>query len=144
MWYSHYNSWIPSNDSFKPTYDIRYATSLNGIDWDFKDICITSTSNKAVAAPCVRKINNTYHMLYSYREEVNENGKSGSYRIGYATSNNKTEWNLLEDQVYISEEGWDSEMICYPNILQLKNKLLLFYSGNQYGKEGFGYAISNI
>lgn len=144
MWYGHYTPWIQSGNSFRPTYDIRYAVSEDGISWEFKNKCISSSNNKAVATPCVRKINNTYHMWFGYRAEVDENGKSGPYKIGYAVSSNKTDWEQLEDQIYSSETGWDSEMICYPNILQLKNKLYMFYSGNHYGKDGFGYAQTNI
>ena len=144
MWYGHYTPWIQSENSFKPTYNIRYATSLDGISWEFKNICIPSSKNKAVATPCVRKINDIYHMWYGYRAEVDENGKSGPYKIGYATSFDKINWDLEKDQIDISETGWDSEMICYPNILKLKDQMLLFYSGNNYGKTGFGYAKTNL
>ncbi len=143
MWYSHYTSWVNSEKSFRPTYDIRYATSQDGINWKFKDKCIPSSENKAVATPCVRKINDKYHMWYGYRAEIDENGKSGSYKIGYALSSNKIDWNLEKDQIKISDKGWDSEMICYPSVLMMKDKMFLFYSGNQYGKEGFGYASLN-
>ena len=144
MWYSHYNSWIQTCDSFRPTYDIRYAISQDGITWKFKNKCIYSSNNKATAAPCVRKIKNKYHMWYGYRVEVDENGKSGQYKIGYSTSINKKNWKHHLDPMSVSKEGWDSKMMCYPNVLQLKNKMYMFYSGNGYGKEGFGYAITNI
>jgi len=144
MWYSHYINWIPSGNSFRPTYDIRYATSEDGINWKFENKCISSSDNKAVATPSVRKIDNTYYMWYGYRAEVDKNGKSGPYKIGYAISKNKTDWKLLKDQIHLSKTGWDSEMICYPNVLKLKDKMLMFYSGNHYGKDGFGYAQTNL
>ena len=35
MWYTRYAEWVPVGNSFRPTYDIRYATSTNGMDWNF-------------------------------------------------------------------------------------------------------------
>jgi predicted GH43/DUF377 family glycosyl hydrolase len=141
MWYTHYTPWIPTGNTFRPDYDIRFASSENGIDWKFRDKCLNPNKNESLATPCVRKINNTYHMWYGYRPGVDENGKSGAYKIGYATSINKNSWIRVDDNaISTSDYGWDYEMICYPYILQLKNKLIMFYSGNHYGKEGFGYA----
>ena len=40
----------------------------------------------------------------------------------------------------VSETGWDSEMICYPHIAKIDNKIYLFYCGNEFGKNGFGVA----
>jgi hypothetical protein len=154
MWYTHYTPWIKhtiTNENeldkitYRPIYDIRYATSLNGKDWDIQNACILPANiNEAIGAPCVRKIQGKYHMWYSYRDGIDENGKSGIYKIGYAISDNKTDWQRLDDRniLNISKSGWDSEMVCYPNILSLKNsnKVYMFYSGNYYGKDGFGYA----
>ena len=39
-----------------------------------------------------------------------------------------------------SGKGWDSEMTCYPWVLELNGKTYLFYSGNYMGRDGFGYA----
>jgi predicted GH43/DUF377 family glycosyl hydrolase len=140
MWYSHYNAWANINNEFRPTYDIRYAESKNGIDWDFQEkVCILPThDNEALGAPCVRKINNEYHMWFGYRENFNKGEK---YKMGYAISKDNTVWerhntNIIES----SEHGWDSEMVCYPYIIQLNDELIMFYSGNGYGKEGFGYS----
>ena len=141
MWYTHYNSWVPIDSNYRPTYDIRYAESKNGLDWDFQEsICIfPSHDNEALGAPCVRKINNEYHMWYGYRENLNKGEK---YKMGYAISKDNKTWTRQDNinTIQSSETGWDSEMVCYPYILELKDKTIMFYSGNNYGKEGFGYA----
>ena len=31
-------------------------------------------------------------------------------------------------------------MICYPNVIKVKDKLYMFYNGNGFGQSGFGYA----
>jgi predicted GH43/DUF377 family glycosyl hydrolase len=144
MWYSHYNSWANINNDFRPTYDIRLAKSKNGLDWELdENICVSPIhDNEALGAPSVIKLNNKYHMWFSYRDNFNKGEK---YKVGYAISEDKTNWSRLnQNSIETSDEGWDSEMICYPNILYLNNKLYMFYSGNGYGKEGFGYAITSI
>ena len=41
----------------------------------------------------------------------------------------------------VSDDGWDSEMICYPFVFDHKGKRYMLYNGNDYGKKGFGLAI---
>mgnify|MGYP003351118836 FL=1 len=78
-------------------------------------------------------------MWYGYRENLNKGEK---YKMGYAISKDNKTWTRQDNinTIQSSETGWDSEMVCYPYILELKDKTIMFYSGNNYGKEGFGYA----
>lgn len=149
MWYTHYNSWHVNEFHFnrleyRPTYDIRFASSKNGLDWDFKDhVCISPThENEALGAPCVRKLDNKYHMWYGYRDNFNKGEK---YKMGYAISEDKLNWKRQDNLNIIqsSKQGWDNKMVCYPNVLVLKDNTFMFYSGNGYGKEGFGSAKLN-
>jgi predicted GH43/DUF377 family glycosyl hydrolase len=148
LWYTHYTPWIKTSLGYRPTYDIGYAYSENGMDWKFGEKSIpSSNSNEAIATPCVRKINGKYHMWYSVRPGVDVHGKSGPYRIGYAVSDDKKTWKRMDETVDIhpSESGWDSEMVCYPDVLQTNEKTFLFYCGNNYGRDGFGYVeLKNI
>ena len=41
----------------------------------------------------------------------------------------------------VSEEGWDSQMICYSFVFSHKENYYMLYNGNQNGKEGFGLTI---
>ena len=41
----------------------------------------------------------------------------------------------------VSDDGWDSEMICYPFVFDHKGERYMLYNGNDYGKTGFGLAI---
>jgi beta-1,4-mannooligosaccharide phosphorylase len=78
-------------------------------------------------------------MWYSYRS----NEKITTYRIGYAESQNAINWVRKDESVGIdvSENDWDSEMICYPSVFTLNSKTYMLYNGNDYGKTGFGIAI---
>lgn len=77
-------------------------------------------------------------MWYSYRS-----GRGEKYRIGYAQSLDGIKWENKLDKVgvTVSENGWDSEMICYPFVFKHKSKLYMIYNGNEHGKYGFGLAI---
>jgi len=42
--------------------------------------------------------------------------------------------------ISVSKSGWDSEMISYPHVFELDDKIYMLYLGNQVGKAGFGLA----
>jgi hypothetical protein len=143
MWYTHYRPWLKTAMGYRPNYDIRYAWSSNGLDWQFGNQCIApANDNEALATPCVRKVDGKYHMWYSYRPGIDEAGKSGPYRIGYAHSDDGRNWTRADNEMTmgVSATGWDSEMICYPDVLQTEHGTIMFYCGNNYGRDGFGYA----
>ncbi len=144
MWYTHYKPWIASPAGYRPNYDIRYAWSKNALDWQCGVECIAPAyDNESLAAPCVRVINGKYHMWYSYRPAVGADGKSGGYLIGYASSEDGKNWTRNDESVglTLSESGWDSEMMCAPDVLETKENTYLFYCGNMYGRDGVGCAI---
>jgi hypothetical protein len=68
--------------------------------------------------------------------------RSKGYRLRYAESTDGLNWTRKDDEIGIdvSESGWDFEMISYPSVVKYKNKVYLFYNGNNLGETGFGYA----
>jgi hypothetical protein len=38
------------------------------------------------------------------------------------------------------DDGWDSEMMCYPHLFKSDESIWLLYNGNEFGKHGFGAA----
>jgi hypothetical protein len=42
--------------------------------------------------------------------------------------------------IAVSAEGWDSEMMEYPHIIQYRDTKYMFYNGNKFGHSGFGFA----
>jgi len=135
MWYVSGVEWVNKD---LPRYNIKYAESRDGINWDRKGVvCIDfkSKDENALARPCVMKENSIYKMWYSYKGE--------SYRIGYAESKDGIIWERKDDEagIDVSESGWDSEMIEYPFVFEHKGRKYMLYNGNDYGKEGIGYAI---
>ena len=65
------------------------------------------------------------------------------YRIGYAESENGKNFIRKDHLAGIepTENGFDSEMICYPNVVVHKGIKYMFYNGNDFGKNGFGLAV---
>ena len=63
--------------------------------------------------------------------------------IGYAESDDGLHWVRKDAEVGTgkSDTGWDSEMICYPCVVDVKGRRYMFYNGNRHGSTGFGYAV---
>ena len=147
MWYTSFLRWEILNGIPEPYYCIKSATSPNFIDWtpEAHD-CIPLIGNEGgIVRPSVVFKNGQYFMWYSYRKNTQyREGKANSYRVGFAVSKDGKFWERKDHEVGIdvSAEGWDSEMLAYPYVAEIKGKLMMFYSGNGFGQGGFGYAIA--
>jgi predicted GH43/DUF377 family glycosyl hydrolase len=145
LWYVAGKNWVEIDGAPEPVYKIRMASSENGIDWlkHGKDLIIDRLgAHECQACPDVIYRNGNYHMFFSYRDIRNYKNKEGSYRIGYASSQDMITWHRNDASVHIelSESGWDSEMINYPHVFDLDGATYMMYQGNGMGREGFGLA----
>lgn len=143
MWYTSFTRWALAGVKPTPEYNIKYAYSFDGVHWVKTNIvCIDEDNNGGVATPSVIIIDNLYHMWFGYRPNYTLNGEVAGYKIGYAWSNDGLIWNREDHKAGIvtSKKGFDSEMVCYPHVIEVDNKLLMFYCGNGFGEGGFGYA----
>lgn len=138
MWYGSTGTWDAGNGEM--LHVIKYATSTDGKNWEKQGQAIPSEIGQAQAfsRPTVIIQDGLYHMWYSYRS-----GTGQTYRIGYSTSEDGLKWvNHLDNPgINVSENGWDSEMICYPYVFSHKEQTYMLYNGNGYGREGFGLAV---
>lgn len=137
MWYDSADYWI--NEEL-PRYNIKYAESTDGIHWKREGVVSVTYKNdkeSRVSRASIIKDDGVYRMWYCYAIE------SGGYNMGYAESKDGYQFTRMDDKVGIelSSSGWDSEMICYPNVFKHKDEIYMLYCGNGYGKAGFGYAI---
>lgn len=144
MWHWYGTKWIEVDGKPFIDYHIGYAESPDAINWKmFDSPCLSPIPEKgefAVARPWVIRINDVYHMWYSVRLDKK------MYRIAYAVSKNGLDWDRQEGEfgLDVSKEGWDSEMMCYPAVLKIGKRMLMFYNGNNNGETGFGVAEVNI
>jgi hypothetical protein len=149
MWYIFGTRWI-DNPEEEPArvYKIGHATSSDGISWvkDDGNQIISDKLNKdeCQALPTVINHNNKYHMFFCYREAIGfRKNKDKGYRIGYAFSEDLINWTRDDNNVglHVSENNWDSDMLCYPHVFSCNDKIYLLYNGNEFGRYGFGLAV---
>lgn len=145
LFYIAGSKWIENNGKPEPVYKIRMATSKDGINWIKENKNLISNiigDNEAQASPDVIFKNGKYHMFFCFRHGLGFRSKEKGYRIGYAYSFDLLNWHRDDTKVGInvSDEGWDSEMISYPHVFEIEEKIYMFYLGNQVGKYGFGLA----
>lgn len=139
MWFWLGREWTKINNKPYIMAEIHHAFSEDGIRWTTTDkpcIELDKSTEFSVGRPWIVKENGMYKMWYSVRHI------DRLYRLGYAESIDGLTWERKDKEVGIdvSESGWDSEMICYPAVITVKNRTYLFYNGNNNGETGFGYA----
>ena len=148
MWYLSCREWIERKGIMEPIYDIKYATSQDGINWEpTNQTCIPLENNEGgISSARIIKKENIYYMWFSVRDKFDyRDNIEHSYRIKKATSTDGIHWTREHNiNLDISPEGWDSEMVAYPYVVKEENKLIMFYNGNQFGKTGIGYATTTI
>jgi len=148
MWYIFGEKWklFAGNGAPERIYKIADAVSSDGIKWEkcnrrlIKDFL---GPDECQALPSVSYFDGAYHMFFCYRQAYDFRGNTkNSYRIGYAQSKDLEHWNRDDDSagLSLSPEGWDSQMMCYPNVFQIDGKVHLLYNGNEFGRQGFGLA----
>lgn len=138
MWYTAGSSWVLREGKQVPTYVIKYMESADGFTWPKEGrVCLhLAEGEHGFGRPYVIKENGLYRMFYSIRRYAS------GYRLGYAESKNEMDWTRKDEEIGItvSSEGWDSQAVCYSAVTTCFDKTYLFYSGNESGKTGFGYA----
>ncbi len=134
MYYVAGTEWLHKD---LPRYNIQIATSRDGKNWSRKgDVAIDfAPGENALARPFVMKDDGLYRMWFS--------SKGDYYLPRYAESNDGINWTRYDDAVDLSPTpgGPDAEMICYPIIIRHKDRHIMYYNGNGYGKNGICLAI---
>ena len=149
MWYLSGVKWKIHDNHPEPYYHVKYADSLDGIDWervgkvslDFDDD-IDAIGNQTIIYE-----DNIYKMYYSYRKAYGyRSDPTKAYRLGYAISYDGIKFTPRNDLFEITGERdeWETIMNAYPRIYTFKGKKYLLYNGNGFGKSGFGYAVGRL
>jgi len=139
MWYVGGSEWTTVNGKALPVYNIRYLTSADGVNWGTQGkVCIdyANDDEHAFGKPFIFEDGGLQRMFYSVRT------RSKGYRLGYAESLDGLNWTRKDSEIGIdvSDTGWDSQMVAYSSLVRHKDKIYLFYNGNNLGESGFGYA----
>lgn len=138
-WYGAGSEFLRGRAKTLPVYDIRYCESPDGISFpDEGTVCIPiSGEEHRVGRPWVVRSNGGYEMYFGAGTE------RLPYRLAYARSRDGVVWERDDEALGLerSSTGWDSEMIAYPAVVEAGGSTYLFYNGNDYGRDGFGYAV---
>lgn len=137
MWYGSNIAWGDRKEDMRHL--IKYAESEDGIHWERRDIVAIDfdfPGEYAMCKPSVLKDQDGYKMWFCSRGDT--------YRIRCAESDDGIVWRRtgLQDNIDVSEEGWDSQMIEYPFVFNHAGRQYLLYAGNDYGQTGFGIAVA--
>jgi hypothetical protein len=145
MWYPSGTEWLRVDGRAEPRYLIRYAESDDGVEWRRPGTIAIDYErpDEALARPWVIKDPDGYKMwfssrsIYGYRSNATQ-----AYRLGYATSRDGVVWQRRDElaSLQTSASGWDSEMIAYPAVIDIRSQRYLLYNGNGFGAAGFGIA----
>ncbi len=138
MWYLSGLDW--QGDPPQCRYNLRYAVSRDGVDWMRTGAVAVDFEHRgeiAIARPSVLRDGDLWRMWFCFR------GKTFPYRLGYAESYDAVRWRRRDDDagLAVSEDGWDSEMICYPFVFDHAGARYMLYNGNGYGRSGIGLAV---
>ncbi len=145
MWYQSGIEWIEHEGHMESVYVTMHAISKDGIIWerDGKQVIPSIVEHECQTSPSVFENGGKCHLIFSYRHGIDFRNRERGYRLGYAWSNDLVSWCRDDSKVGIdiSETGWDSQMICYPHVVRVGSQICLFYCGNDFGRDGFGYAV---
>jgi len=145
VWYAEFcgQGYNHKNDLI-PRYHWSYMSSEDGLHWPEKGNICLQAQEKAIngygRAAILRRGDNSFESWVSVRTS------DAGYRIGYCTSKDGLNWSEIDHRnrgLLPRETGFDSEETAYASIIrhpQDPDKLIMFYNGRGYGKDGFAVA----
>jgi hypothetical protein len=143
-WYATGTQWLRINGRLEHTYELRSCESENLADWTRPNqpIFPNRLPNESNTRPTIIFRDGKWHMWFCYRGTHDFRDGYDAYRIGYSWSSDLKKWEREDKLAGIapSPDGWDSTMITYPCVVEARDRILMFYAGNGFGRAGFGYA----
>jgi hypothetical protein len=130
-------SWDRVDGELHSNYEIRRAYSDNGIDWEPEGIAVLDrvAGERNVARPWLNQVGDGWHLWYS------SSGDGYPYRIGRSRAPDLLHW-TREDEILSFEFLCDDdfqEMQCYPTTLDWRDRTVLAFNGNRFGRDGIGF-----
>lgn len=145
MFYLSGTKWLICSGKPESQYLLMHATSRDGLVWVRNGLPIIPAivTDECQTSASIFYRDGLYHLIFSYRygTRFREDSLRG-YRIGYASSSDLITWRRDDAQagIDVSVTGWDSQMVAYPHVFEINGQINMFYCGNNFGKDGFGWA----
>lgn len=140
--YSAGNGWVEVAGKQRPTYEVFYQESEDGLcfaDRGKRIVAYERRTEHGLGRPQLVAIDGVDYVFYTRRTLDYRR-----YGMGIARSKGPSSWErvdaLLSGITHGPEGAFDSHMVYFPCFLDTGRRRFLFYSGNGYGKEGLGYA----
>jgi predicted GH43/DUF377 family glycosyl hydrolase len=139
-------AWIEHNKKYEHVYDIKYASSKDGIHWQKRkgSIIAQQYPEEALTRPAVVKIGDTYHMWFCARGTDDFREGINAYKIGMATSKDLLNWQRGEHWLDLKRSDSDSQMQAYPSLFVKDERLMMLYNGNGFGQSGILLASTSL
>ncbi|OOG41313.1 hypothetical protein [Rhodanobacter sp. C05] len=138
IWYAVGDDWETIGGRPFPRYHIRHVETddLGAIPREDHVCLLPRGSEYRIGRPRVYRLGGRY-VMYFTRGNV-----GGEYFPGVAYSDDGIRWERHDEALgmTLSASGWDSRVICYPALIRQRDRLLMFYNGNDMGVDGFGVA----
>ncbi|UGB45229.1 hypothetical protein LQ772_14780 [Frateuria edaphi] len=142
LWYAVGDDWEQIDGRPFPRYHIRHAeaVSLDAIPRADHVCLLPRGSEYRIGRPRVHRLDGRYVMYFT------RGNRTGEYFPGVAMSEDGLAWERRDESLglWLSGSGWDSRTICYPALLPQRDRLLMFYNGNDMGVDGFGVAEARL
>ncbi len=149
-----YKMWYAGQTFNEYRYEIGYAYSPDGIDWQKHGEAVLLVGvdeewdNCFLEGPSVIKDGNVYKMWYAaYDCHVDSQSTDGKVNIGYATSTDGITWAKHENNPVLTTTSgeWDEVYVQDPHVIKYNGAYHMWYGGANVGDNYFqqtGYAFS--
>lgn len=141
-WRAYYwscSTWSETGGQVHYNNDIRLLRSDRADHWEGAGDVVMRAQDPDVYSegrPWVLRDASGWHMWFSSRSH-----SEPAYRISYAFSEDGVTWTRSEAMALDpSGTGWDSEMTCYPCVVDVGGRRWMLYNGNGMGETGLGLA----
>lgn len=141
--YSAGSTWVETGGKLRPCYDVYMQNSRDGIRLGPVGNCIIKhnpLNEHGLGRPQIIKLGGEKYIFYTRRM------LGMKYFFGYAHFDPfENKWERIDDVNGLnhSANGFDSEMVYFPSILDIPsvNRTYIFYSGNNFGEAGLGVGL---
>ena len=144
-WYANHEKTIFIKDKAVPTYSLNTIISPDGIDWSGESTLVLPTQENIVLGYGRSAI--WYEASIGYQGLFSERDWSGGYpRIRYGKSHNGVEWEFDSESnknFTITDTLDGQTSVCFPSLVHQENSILMFYNGDDFGRDGLRLAIWN-
>lgn len=138
FYYGAGNHFLQGKKKSLPVYEVMRLSvaNLEELNKEGTKVIGNEGEEYRVGRPYVVKDGGIWKMFFGGGTE------SITYQLAYAESTDGMNWVRMDKKLNLkrSATGWDSEMMAYPSFVRYRDRAYLFYNGNNYGYDGFGYA----